>query len=138
MRLARRSLATSPDDSVLKVKTGGQVMNFCTCRIHHTFTQPMTFVQVCQPRTTSKEACTKTVKERSKALISMRDSISKGASSSQLVNEITHLPVKERNAIAASFESSPGHVKVVLPTSTSLALKADLNITWSKLNIIRR
>ena len=98
----------------------------------------MTFVQVRQPRVSSKEVSKKTLRERSRRLRSVRTTISMGESSSQLANEVSCLPVEERNAIAAQFDETPGQLRVVLPTSTSLAMKADLNITWSKLDIIRR
>ena len=70
--------------------------------------------------------------------MSVRTTVSKGESSSQLLNEVEHLSPEDRHALATSFTSTPGHLKVVLPPSTSLAIKADLSITWSKLQIVRR
>ena len=57
-RQTRRSLVASPDDNVLRVKTGGQVtklqMHCITNSLCNMTIQPMTFVQVRQPRLTSK------------------------------------------------------------------------------------
>ena len=108
--LTRRSLVTSLEDNVLKVKTGGQVTKLL---IHPTTNslciitiQPMTFVHVRQPRLTNKQASKKTLKDRSKKLMSVRATLSKGESSSQLANEVEQLPVKDRNALASSFSTT--------------------------------
>ncbi len=98
----------------------------------------MTFVQVTQPRVTSKDASNKTRTNRSKMLVSLRHSVSKGQSSSQLSNEVKQMPAEDREAIATAFESDPGHLKVAIPTTTSVAFMSDLKITWSKLDCMRR
>ena len=58
-RLAKRSLAASPEENILKIKTGGQV-NFLLPTIHYVilvlYLQPLRFVQVHQPRVESAKA----------------------------------------------------------------------------------
>lgn len=98
----------------------------------------MTFVKVPQPRVTSKDASQKTLSKRSRLLVSVRHSVSKGQSSSQLTNEVEQMPMEDRNAIASAFESAPGHSKVLISSTSSVAFMSDLRITWSKLKIMRR
>ena len=69
---------------------------------------------------------------------SIRHTVSRGDTSAQLVSEVATTSLDDRMAILESLKLMPGNFKVALPVSTSLAIKAELNIPWSKLRVMRR
>ena len=91
-----------------------------------------------QPRLRNKEASTNTLRCKTKLLNTIRHTVSKGDDSTQLASEVATSSHEDRKAILDSLKSMPGNFKVEVPVSTSLAIKADLNIPWSKLRVMRK
>lgn len=83
----------------------------------------------------SSQATRKTVLDRTKELNQHRDVVSGGEHSFQLAREVKACSLEERENILMELQSG---IKVVIPTSHALAMKADLGIPWSKLRAIRR
>ena len=95
----------------------------------------MTFVQVRQPRVPSGKARPSTIRERSHCLNNLRQSLSAGDTAKQLTHELRTCNPDERRM---ALEELGGSFRVHIPAEMSLALKADLNIPWSKLRTMRR
>ena len=140
--LAKRSMAISPEENILKIKTRGQVIT-CTCIkivaiISNTYqSQPLCFVQVTQPRVTSGNASKRTVRERSQALQDLRERISSEDSTTQF-SEVRSCSADVRQKLLEEIRGSGGAFHVTVPVDASLAMKADLNIPWSMLRVMRR
>lgn len=81
----------------------------------------------------SSEASSATSKRRSKTLAEARKHISGGDSSVQMQSELKSLTQQEREEVLAD-----AHLPIVLPVDHSLAMKADLVLTWGKLGVINR
>ena len=64
----------------------------------------------------------------------VREIVSGGSSTVQFVDEARARASAEREKL----EGLQGGVKVVIPASESLAMKADLILPWHKLRIVRR
>ena len=89
-RLAKRSLATSPEENVLKIKTGRRV-SYHYYSVHLTilctvivYLQPLTFLQVPQPRVVSTKASNRSLCQRTVALRDARKRVSANDSSAQV------------------------------------------------------
>lgn len=95
----------------------------------------MTLVQVRQPRVASGKASSSTVRERSHSLSNLRFKLSAGDTATQLDHELRACDSEDRKQV---LEGLGGAFHVQIPTESSLALKADLNIPWSKLRTMRR
>ena len=65
----------------------------------------------------------------------VREVISGGSSTAQFAEEARTHSAAEREALSEGLQ---GGMKVVIPASESLALKADLILPWHKMRIIRR
>ena len=65
----------------------------------------------------------------------VREIVSGGSSTVQFVDEAQARASAEREKL---LEGLQGGVKVVIPASDSLAMKADLILPWHKLRIVRR
>ena len=83
----------------------------------------------------SSQATSKTVLARTKELNQHREVLSGGEQGFQLAKEVKACSLEEREQILMELQSG---IKVVIPTSHALAMKADLGIPWSKLRAIRR
>lgn len=83
----------------------------------------------------SSQATPKTVLARTKELNQHREVLSGGEQGFQLAKEVKACSLEEREEILMELQSG---IKVVIPTSHALAMKADLGIPWSKLRAIRR
>ena len=97
--------------------------------------QPMTLIPVPSPRVGSEKASQRTKHRRTASMQLVREFISGGSSTTQFVDETRSRSTSERDAI---LEQLQGGMKVMIPPSESLAMKADLTLPWSKLRIIRR
>ena len=90
-------------------------------------------VQVQGCRVPTADACKKTVQRRNVLLSSVRDFASGGDSTMQLAAEIQSLTKSEREDLLQQ-----ARLPIVIPADHALAMKADLQIPWSKLRILRR
>ena len=80
-------------------------------------------------------ATNKTVRARTAELSGHCNFASKGASSTQLEDEVKVI-TEERELLLVQLQK--GGFKVEVSTKQSLGMKADLNIPWAKLRVIRR
>lgn len=90
-------------------------------------------MQVPQCRVPTAAASRRTIGRRSDFLGTVRHIVSGGDTSEQFAAELKALSKSEREDIIESAQ-----LPVVIPTDHSLAMKADLGISWTKLRIIRR
>ena len=99
--------------------------------------QPLTFVQVNQPRVESAKASVRSLRRRSLVLRDVRQQVSAGDDSAQvqLSNEIK---TSTRDVRSKLLQDLQGTVCINVPTETSLAMKADLSIPWNTLRTMRR
>ena len=93
-------------------------------------------MKVTKPRLPSTQTTNKTVRARTAELSEHRHFASTGENSAQLQDEIKATTTEEREVLLAELQK--GGFKVDVTTSQSLGMKADLNIPWSKLRVIRR
>ena len=93
-------------------------------------------MKVTKPRLPSTKATNKTVRARTAELSEHRNFASKGESSTQLQDEVKATTTEERELLLSELQK--GGFKVDVSTCQSLGMKADLNIPWSKLRVIRR
>ena len=95
----------------------------------------MTFMKVRNCRVPSEQATSKTVLARSKELVQHRRVCSGGDEAYQLGREAKICTIEDREKILQELQDG---VKIQIPSSSALALKADLGIPWAKLRAIRR
>lgn len=145
-KLVKRSLAQSPQN-LLQIKTGGQVTKHTYTYSHRTCThvhvhirlfylvQPVTLTPIPTPRVPTDKASKKTRHRRSMSLLAVREVVSGGSSSSQFMNEAKGASLAERQRLIEELQQG---VRVQIPASESLAMKADLTLPWRKLRIVRR
>lgn len=102
----------------------------------HVFLQPLTFVQVQQPRVESAKASTRSLRRRTLVLRDARKKVSADDSSAQvqLSHEIKSCTPDVHSKL---LEDIQGEVCIQIPTESSLAMKADLSIPWNTLRIMR-
>lgn len=93
-------------------------------------------MKVTKPRLSSTKATNKTVRARTAELSEHRNFASKGASSTQLQDEVKVTTTEERELLLEELQN--GGFKVEVSTKQSLGMKADLNIPWAKLRVLRR
>lgn len=141
--LARRSLVTSSsEEGVLQLKTGGKVGYQCLWLnqiiIITKTLQPLTFIQVRQAQVPSGQAASCTVRKRSKSISSVRCTLAGGDEIAQMGDEIREKSRAEREQLMQEIRDAGGDFQVQVPAQSALAMKADLNIPWHKLRIIRR
>lgn len=86
-------------------------------------------------RVPSSQATPKTVRLRSQELYKHRKACSGGDQAYQLSREVKACSLEEREKI---LEELQGGFKVIIPTSTALAMKADLGIPYHKVRAMRR
>ena len=90
-------------------------------------------MQVTDCRVASSKASVRTLKRRSETISKVRSLISGGDSTTQLAAEIQSPSQAERQELLQEAQ-----LPVVIPTHQALAMKADLEIPWNKLRILRR
>jgi predicted metal-dependent phosphoesterase TrpH len=61
-----------------------------------------------------------------------------GDSTTQLAHELYGRQREDRETLLEEIKKAGGDLIVKVPVQGSLAMKADLNIPWNKLRIIRR
>lgn len=94
---------------------------------------------VSTPRIPSGNASASTIRRRSKQLHSQRLMLSGGDHVSQLASEIKHTAGKEtQKALLDLLFKDEKAVRVRISPEQSLAMKADLQIPWTKIRILRR
>lgn len=96
----------------------------------------MTFVKVTKPRVNSSEATARMVRLRSAEIREHRSLIRGGDNTTQLQDEMKLCSCSEREGILAELHNSSSTINVT--AKESLAMKADLNIPWTKLRVVRR
>jgi hypothetical protein len=92
-------------------------------------------VKVRSCRVPSAQATSRTVLARSKGLAQHRSVSSGGDHTFQLQKEVKACTIEDREKILEELQDG---VKIIMPTSSALAMKADLGIPWAKLRAIRR
>ena len=93
-------------------------------------------MKVTKLRVDSQTASKKTTKIRTQQLGEHRHLISGGSDMFQLQDEVKACTPAEREQLLVDLQKDG--FKVAVPTNQALALKADLNIPWSKLRVVRR
>jgi hypothetical protein len=84
------------------------------------------------------EASPSTVRKRSKSLANVRLAVAAGDSTAQLAHELHSTQRRDREKLLDEIRSAGGNFLIQVPVQSSLAMKADLNIPWYKLRMIRR
>ena len=102
---------------------------------HNFCLQPITLVPVSSPRVESEKASQRTKHRWSATLQSIRQLVSGNSSTAQFTDEVRASSAADRMAL---LEGLQGGVKVHIPVTDSLAMKADLILPWHKLRIARR
>ena len=93
-------------------------------------------MKVTKPRVDSQYVTRKTIRNRTQELGEHRHLVSGGSEIFQLQEEVKACTPTDRELLLADLQQ--GGVKVAVPTNQALAMKADLNIPWSKLRVIKR
>ena len=93
-------------------------------------------MKITKPRVDSETACRRTTKLRTQQLGKHRHLISGGSDMIQLQDEVKACTPAEREMLLEDL--TKGGFKVAVLTEQALALKADLDIPWSKLRVVRR
>ena len=88
-----------------------------------------------RPRVATDKASQKTRHRRSLSLHTVREVVSGGSSSVQLLDEAKQCSSTERERLIEELQHG---LKVVIPASDLIAMKADLALPWSKLRVVRR
>lgn len=61
-----------------------------------------------------------------------------GDSTAQLAHELHATQRRDREQLLDEIKRAEGNILIQVPVQSSLAMKADLNIPWYKLRMIRR
>ena len=93
-------------------------------------------MKITKPRVDSGIASKKTKRNRSHHLGDHRHFVSGGSDTCQLQDKLKACTASERELILSDLHE--GGLTVAVPTSHALSMKADLNIPWSKLQVVRR
>ena len=83
-------------------------------------------------------AAPRTVRQRSQSLENVRFALTAGDNTSQLAHELLAKQREDRERLLDGIKKAGGNLLVKVAVQDSLAMKADLNIPWSKLRDIRR
>ena len=95
----------------------------------------MTFVRVKQAHKPTGKAAPRTVRKWSHSLANLRPKLSAGDTATQFAYEL-HMCNKEE--VIEELRRTEGNFLIQVPPETSLAFKADLNIPWNKLKVMKR
>ena len=93
-------------------------------------------MRVTKPRVDTTQAGKRTTRERTRQIGDHRHFVSGGSDTCQLQDEVKACTPAEREMLLSSLQE--GGLKVAIPTDQALSMKADLNIPWSKLRVVRR
>ena len=93
-------------------------------------------MKVRQAQVPSGEASPITIRKRTQSLANIRHTVTAHDSTPQLAHEV-HLS-EQRHLLLDEIKKIEGSLVVQVPVEASLAMKADLNIPWNKLRVIRR
>lgn len=98
----------------------------------------MTFVRVRQAQVQTGKAASRTIRRRSLSLATVRHTVTAGDGTTQLAHEIHSCNGEDRQRLLEEIRNLKGNFLVRIPAEKSVAMKADLNIPWNKLRIMRR
>ncbi len=84
-------------------------------------------------RVSSSEACHRTVTNRTRTISVVREQLSGGDISDQMMSEIKYLTNEEREAVLQE-----AGLPINIPPDHALAMKADLALPWAKMRVISR
>ena len=90
-------------------------------------------MKVTKSSTPSSKCSKDTLRRRSNEISKVREILSVGDTSEQMVNEMKRIPREERNELMRE-----ANFNVHIPAEEGLAMKADLGLTWNKLRLMRR
>ena len=82
------------------------------------------------------KAALRTIRKRSHSLANVRLALSAGDDATQLAHEIHTCGRDERKKLIDEIRKADGNFRISV--EQSVALKADLNIPWNKLRVMRR
>lgn len=91
-----------------------------------------------QAQVPTGRAAPRTVRERSQSLSHARIVVTAGDEAAQMAHEVMVREQVEREKLLGEIKKLDGNFLIRVPQQASLAMKADLNIPWHKLRIIRR
>ena len=95
-------------------------------------------MQVSTPRVATGSASSTTIRRRSKELYSHRKRVSGGDDVAQLSGEVQLTSKEDWKSLMDEVMTTPGTFKVVVTPEDSIAMKADLQIPWKKLRVMKR
>jgi hypothetical protein len=95
--------------------------------------KPLNLMKVTKSMVSSSKCSRETIRRRSNELSKIRSQIAMGDSTIQFNNELKQLPIEERKILMKE-----ANFTISIPPEQGLAMKADLNIPWNKLRIMRR
>ena len=98
----------------------------------------MTFVRVKQAQKPTRKAAPRTVRKRSHSLASVRLAISAGDCCTQFAHKFHACSKEDRTEVLEELRQTAGNFLIQIPADTSLAFKAELNIPWNKLRVMKR
>lgn len=94
-------------------------------------------MQVRHAQVPTGEAAPRTVRKRTQSLQNVRVTLTAGDSTAQLAHELKGKQREDREKLLEEMKRAGGNFHLQVPVQSSLAMKADLNIPWSKLRMIR-
>ena len=98
----------------------------------------MTFVRVKQAQVPTGKAASRTIRKRSHSLANVRLALSAGDDTTKLAHELHACRREDRGKLLDEIRKVDGNFLVQVSVEKSVAMKADLNIPWNKLRIMRR
>lgn len=90
-----------------------------------------------QAQVPTGEAAPRTVRKCTQSLQNICLTMTAGDSTAQLAHELKGKQREDRERLLEEMKKAGGNFHLQVPVQSSLALKADLNIPWSKLRTIR-
>lgn len=84
------------------------------------------------------KAAPRTVRKRSQSLANVRLAVTAGDTTAQIAHEVMGQQRANREELLKELRKVDGNCLVRIPVQASLAMKADLNIPWYKLRIVKR
>ena len=95
-------------------------------------------MQVSSPRVPSGSASQTTLRRRSSEMVAVRKRVSGGQEMEQKGDEVKAMRKEDRSKLIDELKRATGCFQVVITPQQSLAMKADLQIPWNKLRLMRR
>ena len=94
-------------------------------------------MRVKQAQKWTGKAAPRTIRKRSHSLTNVRLAVSAGDSVTQLAHELHNCSRADRGEVLDELRRVDGYFLVQVHADTSLALKADLNIPWNRLRVMK-